>query len=100
MLPSADLRIFRSSVLSAFSTPSASFPPNIKPSAHLSVRGVIEGVVPDGSLDAEPPLVVSHARAHKLIVPSYLCTPVAVDKDNYQKELVDSNYYKAADLGL
>ena len=37
---------------------------------------------------------------HKLIVPSYLCTPVAVDKDNYQKELVDSNYYKAADLGL
>lgn len=31
-------------------------------------------------------------------VPSYLCTPVAVDKENYEKELVDSEYYKADDL--
>jgi putative multiple sugar transport system substrate-binding protein len=35
---------------------------------------------------------------HKLVVPSYLCTPVAVDKTNYQKELVDSGYYKADQL--
>ena len=35
---------------------------------------------------------------HKLVVPSYLCTPVAVDKNNYQKELVDSGYYKADQL--
>lgn len=29
----------------------------------------------------------------KLVVPSYLCTPVAVDKDNYQEIIVDSGYY-------
>lgn len=32
------------------------------------------------------------------IVPSYLLDPVAVDKTNYQKELVDSGYLKASDL--
>jgi len=37
---------------------------------------------------------------HKLVVPSYLCTPVAVDKDNVEKELIDSGYYKKSDLGL
>lgn len=34
------------------------------------------------------------------VVPSYLCTPVAVDKDNMSKELVDSGYYKKEDLGI
>ena len=29
----------------------------------------------------------------KLVVPSYLCEPQAVDKDNYQELLVDSGYY-------
>lgn len=33
-----------------------------------------------------------------ITVPSYLCTPVAVDKDNYEKELVGSGYYSADDL--
>ncbi len=37
---------------------------------------------------------------HKLVVPSYLCTPVAVDKNNVQKELIDSGYYKKSDVGL
>lgn len=37
---------------------------------------------------------------HKLVVPSYLCTPVPVDKDNVQSALVDSGYYKKADIGL
>jgi putative multiple sugar transport system substrate-binding protein len=32
------------------------------------------------------------------IVPSYLLTPVSVDKTNYQKLLVDSGYIKAEDL--
>jgi len=27
------------------------------------------------------------------IVPSYLCTPIAVDKDNYKEVLIDSGYY-------
>lgn len=30
---------------------------------------------------------------HVLAVPSYLCTPVAVDKDNLQEVLIDSGYY-------
>ena len=32
------------------------------------------------------------------VVPSNLSEPVAVDKDNYQKELIDSGYYKEEDL--
>ncbi len=32
------------------------------------------------------------------IVPSYLLTPISVDKTNYQKELVDTGYIKAEDL--
>lgn len=32
------------------------------------------------------------------VVPSYLCTPVSVDKENYKKELIDSGYIKEADL--
>ncbi len=27
------------------------------------------------------------------VVPTYMCTPVAVDKDNYQEYLIDSGYY-------
>jgi len=30
-----------------------------------------------------------------LVVPSYLCTPVAVTKDNYVKEVIDVGYYTA-----
>ena len=33
-----------------------------------------------------------------MVVPSYLCTPLAVDKDNYQELLVDSGYYTAEQL--
>jgi putative multiple sugar transport system substrate-binding protein len=33
------------------------------------------------------------------VVPSFLFQPVVVTKDNYQKILVDSGYYKASDLG-
>ncbi len=32
------------------------------------------------------------------IIPSYLCEPVYGDKDNYKKLLIDSGYYKEADL--
>ena len=37
---------------------------------------------------------------NKKEVPSYLCDPVFADKDSIQKILIDSGYYKAADLGL
>ena len=30
----------------------------------------------------------------KKVVPSYLLTPVVVTKDNLQKELIDTGYYK------
>ena len=34
------------------------------------------------------------------VVPSYLLQPVIVDKDNYQKVLVDTGYYTADQLKL
>jgi putative multiple sugar transport system substrate-binding protein len=33
------------------------------------------------------------------VVPSYLCDPVVVTKDNYEKMLIDSGYYSKADIG-
>jgi putative multiple sugar transport system substrate-binding protein len=36
----------------------------------------------------------------KKVVPSFLLQPITVVKDNIQKVLVDSGYYKAADIGL
>jgi putative multiple sugar transport system substrate-binding protein len=33
------------------------------------------------------------------VIPSYLLESVIVDKTNYQKELIDSGYYTAADIG-
>ena len=35
-----------------------------------------------------------------ITVPSYLCTPVAVDAENLQEVIVDGGYYSAEDLGL
>lgn len=35
-----------------------------------------------------------------IVVPAYLCEPVAVDVNNYEQELILSNYYTKADLGL
>lgn len=32
------------------------------------------------------------------VVPSYLCTPVFVDKNNYKQLLIDSGYYKESDI--
>lgn len=35
-----------------------------------------------------------------IVVPSYLCVPVAVDKDNLEEVIVGGEYYSAEDLGL
>ena len=35
-----------------------------------------------------------------ITVPSYLCTPVAVDAENLEEVIVDGGYYSAEDLGL
>ena len=32
------------------------------------------------------------------VVPTYLCEPIAVDKDNYQTVIVDSGYYTEEQL--
>lgn len=37
---------------------------------------------------------------NKIVVPSYLCTPVSVDKDNVKSVIIDGGYYTAAQLGL
>ena len=34
----------------------------------------------------------------KIVVPSYLCTPVAVDQDNYKEIIVDGGYYTEEQL--
>nr|WP_321434011.1 multiple monosaccharide ABC transporter substrate-binding protein [Trichococcus flocculiformis] len=34
------------------------------------------------------------------VVPTYLANPISVDKENYQAELIDTDYYSEEDLGL
>lgn len=36
----------------------------------------------------------------KIVVPSYLLTPIVITQDNVESELVDSGFYSAEDLGL
>ncbi|MEF9942263.1 MAG: sugar ABC transporter substrate-binding protein [Lachnospiraceae bacterium] len=55
------------------------------------VQAVLEGTEPEIN-DTE------QYDNHKLVVPSYLCTPEPVDKDNLTKALVDSKYYTADEL--
>lgn len=55
------------------------------------VQAVLEGAQPEIN-DTE------QYNNGKIVVPAYLCTPVAVDKDNYQKVIVDSGYYTADQL--
>lgn len=35
----------------------------------------------------------------KLVVPTYMCTPVAVDQENYYEILIDGGYYTAEQVG-
>jgi len=50
------------------------------------VQAVLEGAEPEIN-DTE------QYDNGKIVVPSYLCTPVAVDKDNYKELLIDGGYY-------
>ena len=34
------------------------------------------------------------------IVPTYICSPIFADKDNYKRILIDSGYYDESDLGI
>ncbi len=55
------------------------------------VQAVLEGSEPEIN-DTE------QYNNGKIVVPSYLCEPVAVDKDNYKKEIVDGGYYTEEQL--
>ena len=57
------------------------------------VQAVLEGKTPEIN-DTE-----SYDN-RKQVVPSFLCTPTLVDKGNVKSALIDSNYYKASDIGL
>ena len=34
----------------------------------------------------------------KMVVPSYLCEPLSLDKDNYRELVIDSGYYKEEEI--
>lgn len=55
------------------------------------VQAVLEGAEPEIN-DTE------QYDNNVVVVPSYLCTPVAVDADNYQEIIVDGGYYTAEQL--
>ncbi len=55
------------------------------------VQAVLEGAEPEIN-DTE------QYDNGKIVVPSYLCTPVAVDKDNYEEIIVEGGYYTADQL--
>ncbi len=55
------------------------------------VQAVLEGAEPEIN-DTE------QYNNGKIVVPSYLCTPVAVDKDNYEEIIVEGGYYTADQL--
>ncbi len=55
------------------------------------VQALLEGGVPEIN-DTE------QYNNGKIVVPSYLCTPVAVDQDNYKELIVDGGYYTEEQL--
>ena len=55
------------------------------------VEAVLEGKVPEIND------TISYDN-HKMIVPSFLCTPVVVDKNNIDKELIESGYYTKKEI--
>lgn len=55
------------------------------------VQAVMEGTEPEIN-DTE------QYNNGKIVVPSYLCTPVAVDQSNYEKIIIEGGYYTAEQL--
>jgi len=55
------------------------------------VQAVLKGTTPEIN-------DTTQYNNNKKVVPSYLCTPVAVDKDNYKSVIIDGGYYTAAQL--
>lgn len=55
------------------------------------VQAVLEGTEPEIN-DTE------QYNNNVITVPSYLCTPIAVDKDNYQEVIIDGGYYTEGQL--
>lgn len=57
------------------------------------VQAVLEGKEPEIN-DTE------QYNNGSLVVPSYLCDPIAVDQSNYEEIIIDGGYYTAAELGV
>lgn len=57
------------------------------------VQAVLEGTEPEIN-DTE------QYNNNVKVVPSYLCTPIPVDVDNYKEILIDGDYYTAEELGV
>lgn len=57
------------------------------------VQAVLEGTEPEIN-DTE------QYNNNVKVVPSYLCTPIPVDVDNYKEILIDGDYYTAEELGI
>ena len=55
------------------------------------VEAVLEGNVPEIND------TISYDN-HKMVVPSFLCKPIIIDKKNIDKELVDSGYYSKDEI--
>lgn len=55
------------------------------------IEAVLEGKVPEIND------TISYDN-HEMVVPSFLCEPVVVDKNNIDKELVESGYYTKAEI--
>ena len=55
------------------------------------VQAVLEGGEPEIN-------DTSQYNNNVLTVPSYLCTPVAIDKDNYEEVLIGGGYYTKEQL--
>jgi len=57
----------------------------------LMVEAVLKGTEPE----------INNTETYNnnvLVVPSFLCSPVSVDVNNYQKEVIDAGYYKAEEV--
>ena len=55
------------------------------------VEAVLEGNVPEVND------TISYDN-HKMVVPSFLCKPIVIDKKNIDKELVESGYYSKDEI--
>ncbi len=57
--------------------------------------GMVEAIINETEVEVNDTTTYDNG---KIVVPSFLCSPVLVTIDNYEAELIDTGYYKAEDL--